>query len=210
MTKSTQAIATAGSARSRLTLDVCVAIAACHVDGNTPTDVHEQAVHETKCCLEVLDIVFGNPLIGVAMSDRLIKEWVKQVFDAQEQDPKRVHAAEWFTDMDTSDRINHLGDVCYPFLVQSPSRIRHDRGLIESALQADKMVVSIDEDIREELVAYVSAGHGNGIGDLCWANPDVRTDHTCKWLASGLPVVQSLLLASPPHKRARLKTRARK
>jgi hypothetical protein len=210
VTKSKEPSVITVDTRFRLVLDVCVAIAASHADGNGLADKREQSAHDTRSCLEVLETILADPSLKLAMSDGLVSEWIEKVFDDQIVDAKREHAAEWLTEMDTSLRVHHLGKICYAFLAGLPSRIRHDTPLIESALEADKRVISIDEDIREELVAYASVEKGNGIGDLIWANPDVRADHTCRWLAAGLPPERSLLLASPSQRGTRRKTRARR
>jgi hypothetical protein len=210
VTKSEESSTAAVDTRSRLVLDVCVAIAASHTEGDGQADKHEQAVHDTKGCLEVLETILTDPSLKLAMSNGLVSEWIREVFDDQVVDAKREHAAEWLTEMDTSLRVDHLGAVHYDFLKQLPRRIRHDTPLIESALAADKRVVSVDESIREELVAYAGTGCGNGIGELLWGNPDVPRDHTCKWIASGLPPVKSLLLSSPSQKRTRVTKRRRR
>jgi len=61
--------------------------------------------------------------------------------------------------------------------------LEKDFCLVQAALEADSVVVSLDETARE---AYRAAAQGVGeIGDIVWVNPAQEEDGPIEWLKSG-------------------------
>jgi hypothetical protein len=66
---------------------------------------------------------------------------------------------------------------------RSAEAMLKDCRLIEAAMSADQIVLSLDETVR---ALFAGASHTVGeIGHIIWVNPDIEEDKCAQWLADG-------------------------
>lgn len=103
---------------------------------------------------------------------------------------KRHHslfAVRWLAEMTTKRKMEEVEDVPNEALRrEAPTRrsVQKDLYLVEAALIADKIVVSLDELARNELALDACAA-------VMWVNPVVAGGHVIYWLNKGAEPVDA-------------------
>ena len=181
--------------RYAIVVDTSVARAASETE--YPTAIH---------CRETLETL-DDEGYALAMSDPLWDEWNHTVLDRPEGAWDRYasrYTMSWYVSMQVRKRIawkdlpadNPLNDQImetarsiYPPESQAPADIEKDLALIETAMVADRRVVSLNDKERRRFkrIAQAPALH-----EIFWIDPD--KENVPLWLCQGAPECPELRL----------------
>ena len=167
-----------------LVIDADIAFAA----GKTATSL--RSIH----CHEFLEAVRKRNFC-VVMSSDIWQEWKKHMSN---------FSRKWLTQMTGRKRAVDVGTVKNTALRSKVRRtsphpnpqkaMEKDCRLLEAALATDKIVFSLDENVRR--LFYDAAVMVNEIRPIHWANPELPQDDVIAWLSAGVPSEKKRQLGS--------------
>ena len=111
--------------------------------------------------------------------------------------------AEWLADMESRRKVKDLGDKQNHQLREKINLsvkkndqviIKKDFHLIESALEGDNNVITLEDKVRKSLKK--SAKTVKEIENIVWVNPEETDKEPIQWLENGAPPEQDRMLKS--------------
>ncbi len=167
----------------RLVIDTSIARAAGGEGATFPT---------SKRCRDLL-IAVVTICHQVVLTPDIVNEWNRN---------QSGFARRWRVSMEARrkvERINVAPDVGLRQKVEDTSTaqaerdaMRKDCHLLEAALAADKIILSLDDTVRS-LFATASQ-HVGELHEIMWSNPDILEEGTVTWLENGAKVERQRLL----------------
>ena len=97
-----------------------------------------------------------------------------------------LFAAQWLAEMRSKRKVEEVEDLPNETLRReaSPKKsVQKDLYLVEAALNADRIVISLDELARTELALPTAA-------EVMWVNPVLGGGHVIYWLNRGADAVE--------------------
>ena len=161
----------------RLVVDASVARAAGDEDATASVSIN---------CTEFLETFRDECQHHIVMTLEISEEWNTH---------QSNFATTWLKSMIAKKRFNYVKPsvdkaLCYKIEKTATNKkacedIRKDFHLLEAALETDRIIISLDETVRQHFTqAAPSVGE---IRDIVWVNPERTEEQPLPWLRDGAP-----------------------